>query len=132
MAKNRRQVDVVDPASDRQGTRHDYAQCWKGWGSPDKVWVGFFIDWETGLAWVKGQPDPKAFTLNNVPPARAMGGNGRGKPKRERKHVPIPVRPVQETAAVTEDVKALRQDAEVLLDQHRADEAAELAQEGDR
>lgn len=135
----KRQIDMVDPTPDRNGLRHDYAQCWKGWGSPDKVWIGFFIDYETAVAWVKVQADADAYTVNNVPPVRAMGGNGNKPAKQVRKQTGLRPAPTAEPMGahalpvtvqaepVSEDVKALRQDAGALLDQHRADEADELA-----
>lgn len=137
MAKATTVVD--DPTRSPHEAHAEMAQCWLKYGTKDEMWVGFFIDFETALAWVKSRPNPDAYTVNNVPPHTSNSRKTVKSPFGERQTTPadvmptrrtvIPSKPVRQTQAETAGVRRLKQDAAKRLDKHRRDEAADLERE---
>jgi hypothetical protein len=125
-------------------------------GKPSK-WIGMIADPKTAFQWFRDQDlDPSQYRVNNIPPASGMtpnpdrevwamtasdiregdtepprkfsqrpSANPPRKPKAERKPAVRRTRKKVDTP----EMKKMKADAAELLEQHKADEAAELAKE---
>lgn len=125
----------------------DNAWNWQVWkykerkgGGKDLIkWIGFFFNEKDAFAWIGKRP---GFVVNNVGPAALRGSSEKVViprktqrvyiPQAERRstvpfHGPAPMR--KPKRALTAEEKRLQAEAAVVLEQHKADEAVELAAE---
>lgn len=123
-------------------------QCWRTFKTKPSEWVGFFESEKHALAWTKSQPG--TFVVNNVPPpGRNAAGRKVGDPKPWKTLVDdmradakdydtkksggsspaVAVKPKVVKPPSPEERK-LKANAAKIYEKHKADEAAELAQEG--
>lgn len=108
----------------------------KGGGKDLLKWVGFFFNEKDAFAWINGR---KGYVVNNVGPAALRGPAEKTVKVEEPKFATSERRPrlpanvfhgaprAKPKRALTAEERRLQKEAAVVLEQHKQDEAVELA-----
>lgn len=157
MAQKKSNVEIVQPDPNFRSREWDW-HVWEQMGDgKEERWIGFFRDTATALAWAGAQPGN--YKIDNVPPmssnqrsrrvrtgfpwdkdekrTKTSFGTGTTAAPRKRQSgvsATAPIRRAQRTVPVvpvveSTETKAMKKDAKVKFEQHKAAEAKELAAE---